>query len=203
MGRLPGSRLPRRRRGVHPEPRPQAAGPLLPGVAAGLASESAGSLHPRRRGRHRGPRWARLRLAAAADSPGGLAGEAARGPDPRQLRGLGSARLRRPGPARRSAGGTPPAARGCAARRRAADPLDAGDARPGDRRRLVPPLRGRGPGRRCGQTARGPVYAWQAGLGQDQARPNRGLRRRRLPLAQERTGDDGRLIAARPFRRRG
>ena len=48
-------RLPRRRRGVHPEPRPQAARPLLPRAGRAAAGRAPGALRPRRRDRHRRP----------------------------------------------------------------------------------------------------------------------------------------------------
>ena len=75
VGRLPGARLPRRRRGLHPEPRPQAARPLLPGArraaprrsCRSAACSTARSSSPRDGG-------ARLRGAAAAHPPGRVAG---------------------------------------------------------------------------------------------------------------------------------
>ena len=74
------------------------------------------------------------------------------------------------------------------ARRDAAAPPHAGDARPRDRRRLVPALRGRRPRRRHGQAGRRHLRAEQARHAQGEARARLRLRRRRLPLAQERRG---------------
>src|SRR5260370_498396 len=56
-----------------------------------------------------------------------------------------------------------------------------------------------GPHRRHGQAARRRLSAGQARHAQDQARAHRRLRRRRLPLAQERQWHAGRLAAARPL----
>ena len=87
--------------------------------------------------------------------------------------------------------------------RAAARPPDARDPRPGAGRGLVRPVRGRRPRRRRRQAARRRVPAGQAGDAQDQARAHRRLRRRRVPLAQERPGHACRIAAARPVRRRG
>jgi hypothetical protein len=81
VGRLPGDRLPRRRRGLHPEPRPQAARALLPRAAAGAARQPARALRGRRRDRHPRRGRARLRRAAAAHPPGRLARAHARRAD--------------------------------------------------------------------------------------------------------------------------
>ena len=53
VGRLPGARLPRRRRGLHPVARPQAARPLLPRAGRSAPGRASRALRPRRRGRHR------------------------------------------------------------------------------------------------------------------------------------------------------
>ena len=87
-------------------------------------------------------------------------------------------------------------------RRRGAHPPHAGDPRPRARRRLVRPVRGRRPRRRDREAARRALPARQAGDAQDQAPADGRLRRRRLPLAQERAGDARRVAAPRPVRRR-
>ena len=84
VGRLPGPRLPRRRRGLHRSPRPEAARPLLPGARRSAARGAARALRAGRRGRHRPRRGARLRGAAAAHPPGGVAGQDARRGDRRR-----------------------------------------------------------------------------------------------------------------------
>ena len=122
---------------------------------------------------------------------------------PACVRRLGPARARRRGPARRVPQGE----------RRARLEAVLGGAEPpihltpatrdrATRRRLVRALRGRRPRRRRRQAARRAVPAGQAGDAQDQAPAHRRLRRRRLPLAQERAGHARRLAAARPVRRR-
>ena len=68
----------------------------------------------------------------------------------------------------------------------AAGPPHAGDAGSRAGRRLVRPVRGRGPRWRRRETARRHLPARQAGDAQDQARADRRLRRRRVPVAQER-----------------
>ncbi len=83
-----------------------------------------------------------------------------------------------------------------------AGPPDPGHVRPRHRRRLVRPVRGRGTRRGRRQAARRPVPARQAGDAQDQAPADGRLRGRRVPLAQERTGDPHRVAAAGAVRRR-
>ena len=85
----------------------------------------------------------------------------------------------------------------------AAHPPHARHAGPRARRRLVRPVRGRGPRRRGREAPRRRVPARQARDAQDQARAHRRLRGRRLPLAQERARDARRQPAAGPVRRRG
>ena len=68
----------------------------------------------------------------------------------------------------------------------AADPPDADDARSRDGRRVARALRGRRPRRRDRQAGRRRLPARQARDDQDQARAHGRLRRRRLPLAQDR-----------------
>ena len=121
---------------------------------------------------------------------------------PASLRRLGPARARRRGPPGRAPGRAPRAARAGARERPAAGPPHAGDAGPRARGRLVRPVRGRGPRRRRREAARGHVPAGQAGDAQDQARAHGRLRRRGLPLAQERPRDARREPAARAVRRR-
>ena len=200
MGWLPGRRLPRRAGDVHPEPRPQTPGPLLPGIAAGTAGLASGTVRPRRGGGHRRTPRPGLRLVAAAHPPRRIAGQAARRPDARQLRGLGSARSRRAGSPSHSPGraARPPRTGPCACS--GARAPDAVNVRPICRGRLVRSIRGRRLGRRRRQAPVGPVHARQARLGQDQALSNGRLRRCRLSVAQERARHDGRLAAARPVR---
>ena len=78
------------------------------------------------------------------------------------------------------------AARAGSGEARAAGPPLAGHARPRPRRGLVPALRGRRPRRRHGQAPRRALPTRRAHDDQGQARAHRRLRRRRLPLAQER-----------------
>ena len=156
VGRLPRARLPRRRRGVHPEPRREAARPLLPRARA---------RHPRRSCPTRcvldgeiviatGER-ARLRGAAAAAAPGRLAREDARRERcPRRscfwdLLCVGDEISAR----RRSTSGAP-ALEALLAGATPPHPPDARDDRPRRRRGLVRALRGRGPRRRHGQAGR-------------------------------------------------
>ncbi len=112
VGRLPRARVQGRRRGLHAEPRPQAARPLLPRARGPAPRAAARALRARRRGRDRPRRRARLRGAAAADPPGGVAREDARRGDAGLVRGVGPARARRRGPARRAPGRAPGAPRG-------------------------------------------------------------------------------------------
>ena len=86
-------------------------------------------------------------------------------------------------------------------RRRAAGPPDPGDPRSRHRRRLVRAVRGRRSRWRRRQTTRCALPAGQAGDAQDQAPADGRLRRRRVPLAQERSGHPHRVAAARPVRR--
>ena len=83
-------------------------------------------------------------------------------------------------------------------------PVHVTPADPGPRHRaaLVREVRGRRAGRADRQAAGPDLPAGQAGHGEDQARTDRGLRGRRLPGAQVRTGRD-RLVAAGPVRRPG
>ncbi len=136
------------------------------------------------------PRRARLRCAAAAAASGGVA-----------RREAGAARRRR-----RSSRSIcwPSTAATCATRRRtsaarcssellasvaAADPPDADDARSRAGRRVARAVRRRRPRRRDRQAGGRRLPARQARDDQDQARAHRRLRRRRLPLAQERPGE--------------
>ncbi len=99
---------------------------------------------------------------------------------------LGSAGARRRGPARSAAVRAARDDRKGHGQVEAADPPDAGDARRGAGARLVHPVRGRRAGRRRCQATRRALPARQARHGQDQARADRGLCRRRLSVAQER-----------------
>ena len=96
-------RVPRRRRGLHPEPRPQAARPLLPRARRAAARTAAGALRPRRRGRHRRTGRPGLRVAAAAHPSRRVARRDARRAVAGLVRRLGPARARRPRPPGRAA----------------------------------------------------------------------------------------------------
>ena len=204
VGRLPRAGFPRRRRGVHPEPRREAARPLLSRADRAAQGRSCpercvldGEIVIVRTGR------ARLRGAAAAPPPGGLAREAPVERDPGLVRVLRSALRRRSRPARRRRSRERRAsARDRARAGKAAAPPDAGDARP----RASPPtgsaLRGRGPRRRDGEAGGRHLRARQARHAEGEARARMRLRRRRVPLAQGRRGRRGRIAAPRPLRRR-
>ena len=127
-----------------------------------------------------------VRGAAAAHPPGRVAGQDAGRGVAGELRRLGPARARRRGPARGPAGRATGATRGGPRSRRAADPPDPGDPRSRHRRGLVRPVRGRRSRRGRRQATRRALPAGQAGDAQDQAPAHGRLRRRRVPLAQER-----------------
>ena len=187
-------------------PRPQAARPLLPGAGGrrcapaspSAASSTARSSSPRDGG-------ARLRGAPAADPPRRVAGRRC---SPRSRRRRSS-----PGTCSRSATRTCARVPQGERRARLETVLDgrqaAGPPDPGDHAtaRLAADwfdaLRGRRARRRDRQAARRAVPARQAGDAQDQAPAHGRLRRRRVPLAQERAGHARRLAAARAVRRRG
>ena len=109
---------------------------------------------------------------------------------------------RRRGSARHAAGGAPAAARGGA--RPGGGPAlpHACDTRPRRRRRLVRPLRGRRARRGHRQAHERRLPPRRAHDAEDQARAHRRLRRRRVPLAQERPRHDGGLAPPRALRRR-
>ena len=177
----------------------------FPELADAAPGRAARALRPRWRGRHRRrDGGARLRGAAAADPPGRVAGPHARRASRRPASSPGTcSRSATRTCARRRRPSGEPGSRPRSAARRAADPPDAGDPRPRARRRLVRPVRGRRPRRRRREAARRAVPAGQAGDAQDQAPAHGRLRRRRLPLAQERPGHAHRVAAARAVRRRG
>ena len=156
VGRLPGARVPRRRRGLHAVARPQAARPLLPRAGRSAARRPAGALRPRRRGRHRPRRRASTSRRCCCGSTRPRRGS---GCSPRSHRrrfvawdllALGDEDLRTT-----AAGRASRAARGRPRRRAAAGPPDAGDPRSRDGRRLVRPVRGRRARRGRRQAARG------------------------------------------------
>ena len=204
VGRLPRHRVPRRRPALHPEPRPEAARPLLP-RARGRASRA--SLPERcvvdgeiviagERGLDFDALQMRLHPAAsrvqklAAETPASFVAFDLLADGERDLRARPAGRA----PAR------------CSSRRsrRAAGarPPDALPPRPRGGRGVVPSLRGRRARRRHRQAREHDLPARQARDGQGQARAHRGLRRRRLPLAQAGPGHARRLAAARALRRR-
>ncbi len=208
VGRLPGARLPRRRRALHPVARPQAAEPLLPGArgAAAGARRPRRALRARRRGRHR-----HVPTAASTSTRCCCAST----PRRRESRCWPRRRPPRSSPSTASPTATddlrepprsPSVARAC--ERLIADPpasvrLTPSTDGPGDGAALVRRLRGRRPGR--GDRASAPMVPYaarQARDGQDQARPHRRLRGRRVPLAQERAGHARRVAAAGPVERR-
>ena len=169
----------------------------FPEVVEAVLANTPRAVRPRRRDRRRPRRPARLRGAAAADPPRGQPGRRC---CPREtpaslvafdLLALGDDDLMaRPFRERRERLVEAPRAtptRRCTSRRATADMALAP--------RLVRDVRGRRARRRRREAARRPLPARQARDVQDQARPDGGLRRRRLPLAQERAGR--RLAAAR------
>ena len=204
MGRLPGGRVPRRRRSRDRQQERAADDPVLSRAGGGHPAGAAAALRRRRRDRDPGRRGtaAGLRGAAAAHPPGRVPDQPAGRPDAGSFRRLRPAghRCREPhraavlGPARRI--GTGPGRGG------RLDPADPGHDRPVHRHRLVLPVRGGRAGRAGGQAAGRPLRRGQAGDVQDQARAHRGLRRGGLPDTQERAGR-GRVAAARPLHRRG
>ncbi len=174
----------------------------FPEVVEALKARAARALRARRRDRPGARLRARLRGAAAAHSPGGLAGEAAGRGDPGVGRLLRSAVRRRSRSARRPVSRAAGAAGGAPRRREAADSPDAGHHRSGAGRRLVQALRGRRARRRDGQAGGRPLRAEQTGHVQGEARARVRLRGRRLSLARARREDRRRLAAARALRRR-
>ena len=188
VGRLPGARLPRRRRGATPSratsSRSIATSPSWPTRSGRRCPTAACST-----ARSSSPATAALavRVAAAAHPPGRVAGQDAGRASRRRRSSPGTcsrSATRTCATCRRASAG--PGWRRCSGRRAAAGPPDARDARPGARRRLVRPVRGRRPRRRHRQAPRRAVPARQAGDAQDQAPAHGRLRRGRVPLAQER-----------------
>ena len=202
VGRLPRDRLSRRRRRLHPEPRPAAARSLLSRAARGAARGAARRLRARRRDRDRHAARPRLRCAAAAAASGRVARREARAGDAVVVRRVRCARRRtaRICATRRSASAAPRWS-GCSRGVAAADPPDADDARSRAGRRVAGAVRRRGARRRDREAGRRHLPARQARDDQGQARAHRRLRRRRLPLAQGRQERAGRLAAARAVRR--
>ena len=189
--------------GLHAVARPQAARPLLPGAGRSAPRGPARPVRPRRRGRHRRRRW---RSTSRRSCCGSIPPRRGSRCSPRSRRRRSSpgtssrSATRTSGPCRRASGGR--VSRRVLGGRRGAHPPDPGDARPGDRRGVVRAVRGRGARRRRRQAPRRAVPARQAGDAQDQAPADGRLRRRRVPLAQERPRHAHRLAAARAVRRR-
>ena len=165
VGRLPGDRLPGRRRGGDRQSQRQAHGALLPRARGG------DRLHPAGRcvvdGEIVVPDGSRGRLDFEA-----LRRQDPSGRDPRQASRrahsgapgrVRRARAWRPRPHARAVPRAPAPAGGGAGRGRGADPRHAGDLRPRDGPALVPGVRRRRARRRRGQAARGDVPAGQAG----------------------------------------
>ncbi len=156
VGRIPRDRISSRGRRLHPEPRPQAPGPLLPGPARRFPRAAA---ERRRRGwrdRDADQTWARLRRPADAAAPRGLAGREARQGGAGRVRGVRPPRERQE-PDARPAARTAYGAR-TALQEDAPSPLPhADDARPEARGRLAAALRGRRAGWRDRETRRGVV----------------------------------------------
>ena len=198
-------RLPRRRRGLHPEPRPQAARPLLPGAGRAAPARAARALR-RSTARSSSPATAALdfealllRIHPAASRVKMLAERVAG-----VVRRLGPARARRRGPARDAPGRAARAARGGA--RAASTPpihLTPGDPRP----RAGAPTGSTG-SRAPGSTASSPSgstrptsrASGRCSRSSTSARPTASS----PGSAGTRTARDARrLAAARPVRRRG
>ena len=188
VGRLPGARLPRRRRGLHPEPRPEAARPLLPGARGAAPRGAARALRARRRDRDRRRRRRSTSTRCCCASTRPRRGSRCWRPrrrrrsSPGTCSPLGDEDLRARAPGR-----APRAARGGARRR----PAAASTSRPATRDRAIAAdwfdrFEGAGLDGVVAKRLDGAVPARQAGDGQDQARAHGRLRRRRLPLAQER-----------------
>ena len=184
VGRLPVHHLPRRRRGGDRQPQRETHDPLLPRARGGAEGEPAAAVRAGRRdrpgGRVRGP--AGLRRPAAADPPRRQPGEDARRADAGASSWPSTCWpwATRTTPAGPSPSGGPrwkrrsPAARRPVHLTAATQDKDAG-------RTVVPPVRGRRPGRDHCQAAGRAVPAGQARDVQDQARTHRRLRRGRLP----------------------
>ena len=187
VGRLPRDRVPRRRRALHPEPRPEAARSLLPrarGAAPAnlpercvldgevvIAGDGALDFEA-----------LLLRIHPAASRVKMLAEQS-----PAVVRRLGPARARRRGPPRRAPGAS--AARGSSRRSPACEPPIHLTPATSDRDLAADwfdRFEGAGLDGVVAKRARRAVPAGQARDAQDQARAHRGLRRRRVPLAQER-----------------
>ena len=205
VGRLPRHRVPRRRRRVHPEPRPAAARPLLPRAARRAADGASadgcvvdGEIVIADAAR------ARLRRAAAAPAPGRLARREA-GRRRRRRRSSPSTCWRSDGRDLRDAAAGTSAARGsssCSRDVAAAGPPHADDARPrAGRATGSTRFEGAGPRRRDRQARSTRTY--QPG------------KRAMIKVKHARTADcvvagfrwhksgerRGRLAAARPLRR--
>ena len=188
VGRLPRDRLSRRRRRLHPEPRPAAARSLLSRAArraARAACPTAAWSTARSSSRRRDGLdfdALQLRLHPAASRVAKLAQET-----PASFVAFDLLAVGRPATCaqRRSAS----AARGSSGCSRGVEPPVHLTPMTRDRargRRLARRVRRRRPRRRDRQAARRRLPARQARDDQDQARAHRRLRRRRLPLAQER-----------------
>ena len=203
VGWLPGDRLSRRRRGLHPVARPEAARSLLPGTGRPAPRGAPGAMRAGWRGRHRPRRSAGVRGAAAADPSGRVAGEdAGRVESPASfvawdLLAIGDEDLRDvPAGERRArlesgAGRRQPPVHLSPAtldRATAADWFDR--------------FEGAGLDGVVAKRLDGVVPAREARDAQGQAPADRRLRGRRLPLAQERPRDAHRIAAARAVRRR-
>ena len=174
----------------------------FPELHEALLEKLPARLRDRRRDRDRDAARARFRRAAAAAASRGLAGRQAREGDAglvRRLRPAGGRRAETGWRRRRASGGR--CWNGCSRRRRAAGPPHADDAGPRTAARVARPVRGRRARRRDRQAGGQPLPARQARDDQGEARAHRRLRRRRVPLAQEREGRGG-LAAAGPVRRR-
>ena len=129
-----------------------------------------------------------FRCAAAPAAPGGVARRQAGEGNAllvRRFRPAGERQARPDGHAARRA---PRAARAAARQGEATGLPDAGDARPRHRARLADALRRRGARRRDREARVEPLPARQARDDQGEARAHRGMRGRRVPLAQERQG---------------
>lgn len=199
MGRFPGRRAPRRRRGGDRQPHRQDPDPVLSRAGDRAEGQPAGPLRDGRRDRHRARRAARLRPADRADPSRAVPRRHAGADHPRQLRRLRSARTRRRGAPRHPARRPPHRPRRRTVHRSTPRPPRARDHRSRPRAGVVRAVRGRRARRGDRQTARSPLPARCPPHVQDQARAYGRRRHRGLPFPQERS--DHRIAAPGPPRR--
>src|SRR5207244_11658232 len=135
-----------RRGRLHPEPRPEAARPLFPGITRRAARAAAERQRDRWRDRDRDRARSRLRRAANAAAPRRIARGEAREGDALELRGIRPPRLRWARPDACAAERAARAVGEAVCEARSAAPSHADDAGPEPRGTVARPVRGRGPG---------------------------------------------------------